>query len=217
MTEIHQFAFNPFQENTYLLINAQHECLIIDPGCYFPEEQQLFLDFIEKRQLKVVGLINTHAHLDHIFGNRLVFMHWKLKPVLHQAELPILDAAPLSGQMYNIPFEPSPYPERFVTDGEIWSFGEARLRIIWAPGHSPGSICLYHVAEKWLIGGDVLFRESIGRTDLPGGDFPTLEASIRQRLYTLPDDVVVYPGHGPKTTIGYEKHHNPFIRAAVGS
>ncbi|QOR76967.1 MAG: MBL fold metallo-hydrolase [Thermoflavifilum sp.] len=216
MTEIHQFAFNPFQENTYLLINAQNECLIIDPGCYFPEEQQQFLNFIEKRQLKVVGLINTHAHLDHIFGNRLVYTRWKLKPAMHQAELPVLDAAPLSGQMYNIPFEPSPYPERFLTDEEEWLFGATSLRVIWTPGHSPGSICLYNEAERWLIGGDVLFRESIGRTDLPGGNFQTLETSIRQRLYVLPDDVVVYPGHGPTTTIGHEKQHNPFVRAITG-
>ncbi|MCL6523597.1 MAG: MBL fold metallo-hydrolase [Thermoflavifilum sp.] len=212
MTEIIVFTFNPFQENTYLLVNAQNECLIVDPGCYFPEEHEKLLNFIENRRLKVVYLFNTHAHWDHIFGNGLVYHHWQLKPIMHRAELPVLEAAPMTGQMYNIPFEPSPYPVQFVEEGDIWTFGETHFQILWTPGHSPGSICLYNASEKWLIGGDVLFRESVGRTDLPGGDFASLEKSIRLKLYTLPDEVTVYPGHGPSTTIGHEKRYNPFVR-----
>lgn len=211
MIEIKSFTYNPFQENTYLLINEKKQCFIIDPGCYFTNERNLMLDAIASEGLKPLRLLNTHCHLDHIFGNKLVFEKYSLKPEIHRLEQPVLDRSPQAGQMYNIPFEPSPHPGNYLKEGEkiLWEGDE--LEVILTPGHSPGSICFYSEKQQFLIGGDVLFRESIGRSDLPGGDFGILERSILEKLYVLPDETVVYPGHGPETTIGYEKQNNPFV------
>jgi glyoxylase-like metal-dependent hydrolase (beta-lactamase superfamily II) len=213
MIEVQSFTFNPFQENTYLLINEKKECFIIDPGCYFINERKMLTDGIMSLKSVPVRLLNTHCHLDHIFGNKLISETYSLRPEIHPLEQPVLDRSPQAGQMYNIPFDPSPNPKSYLEDGEKIIWGNDTLEVILAPGHSPGSICFYCEKQQFLIGGDVLFRESIGRSDLPGGDFATLERSIRERLYVLPDEVVVYPGHGPSTTIGYEKKNNPFVKA----
>lgn len=213
MIEVRSFTFNPFQENTYLLINEKKECFIIDPGCYFTNERKTLTDAITEGGLAPVALLNTHCHLDHIFGNKLVSQEYGLKPRIHLLDKPVLDQSPQAAQMYNVPFEPSPNPsEEYLQDGEVISWGKDELKVILAPGHSPGSVCFYCEKQQFLIGGDVLFRESIGRSDLPGGDYDTLEKSIRERLYTLPDETVVYPGHGPQTMIGYEKRNNPFVK-----
>jgi hydroxyacylglutathione hydrolase len=212
MIEIRSFAFNPFQENTYLLINGKRDCIIIDPGCYFEEERTELLTYIEKEGLKVTRLLNTHCHLDHIFGNRLVAKTYNVGLEIHALEQPVLDAAPEAGKMFNVPFEPSPMPARYFEPGEKILLGQDELEILLTPGHSPGSVCFYHAAQGFLIGGDVLFYQSIGRTDLPGGDYQTLINSIREKLFVLPDDVKVYPGHGPATTIGFEKKNNPFLQ-----
>lgn len=212
MIEVKSFTFNPFQENTYLLINGKKECFIIDPGCYSATEQKTLTDTITANGLTPVELLNTHCHLDHIFGNSLVSRLYTLKPRIHPLEQPILDRSPQAGQLYNIPFEPSPNPSaHYLEDNEIIRWGEDELKVILAPGHSPGSVCFYCEKQQFLLGGDVLFRESIGRSDLPGGNYAALERSIRERLYTLPEGVIVYPGHGPETTIGHEKKHNPFV------
>lgn len=212
MIDLKSFIFNPFQENTYLLINDKGLCFIIDPGCYFINERKALQDALSREGLSPFRLLNTHCHLDHIFGNKLIFDLFGLKPWIHLSEQPVLDRSPQAGQMYNVPFEPSPNPAGYLIDNEEIRLGEDVLKVIFAPGHSPGSVCFYCEKQQFLIGGDVLFRESIGRTDLPGGSFETLETSIRERLYTLPDDTVVYSGHGPKTTIGYEKKNNPFVK-----
>lgn len=212
MIDLKSFIFNPFQENTYLLINDKGLCFIIDPGCYFINERKALQEALSQKGISPVRLLNTHCHLDHIFGNKLIHDLFNLKPWIHLLEQPVLDRSPQAGQMYHVSFEPSPNPAGYLTDKEDIRLGEDVLKVILAPGHSPGSVCFYCEKQQLLIGGDVLFRESIGRTDLPGGDFKTLETSIRERLYTLPDEVVVYPGHGLKTTIGYEKKHNPFVK-----
>lgn len=212
MLTVHCFTYNPFQENTYLLINEKKECIIIDPGCYFENERKEFLQYIHENDLSPVGLLNTHCHLDHIFGNKLSARTWKLELEIHPLEQPVLDAAPQFGLMYNIPFEPSSPPARFLEDGQQIVWGADRLEVILAPGHSPGSVCFFCREQAFIISGDVLFHESIGRSDLPGGDPDVLLRSIRQRLYVLDDNVQVYPGHGPETTIGHEKKHNPFVK-----
>jgi hydroxyacylglutathione hydrolase len=211
MVEVQSYTYNPFQENTYLLINAKRECIIIDPGCYFEEERKNFLETIRRQQLTPVKLLNTHTHLDHIFGNKLVAKTFGLGLEIHESDQIILDNSPQAGIMYNIPFEPSPHPAHYLKEGDEIIFSEEKLRVLFTPGHSPGSICFYSKNGRWIIGGDVLFYQSIGRTDLPGGNYDTLIKSIREKLFILDDEVKVYPGHGQATTIGYEKLHNPFM------
>ena len=211
MLEIQCFTFNPFQENTYLLINEKKDCIIIDPGCYFEEERKELLAYIEKEGLNVTRLLNTHCHLDHIFGNRLVAKTYGVGLEIHSLDKIVLDRSPEAGKMFNVPFEPSPEPVRYLEEGEKIILGDDELVILLTPGHSPGSVCFYCTAQQFVIGGDVLFYQSIGRTDLPGGSHQTLINSIREKLFVLPDDVKVYPGHGQFTTIGFEKKHNPYL------
>ena len=211
MISIKQFTFSPVQENTYVLFNEQKQAIIIDPGCYYKNEKEELSNYINNQNLKVVQLINTHCHLDHIFGNKWVYETYALELFIHKNEEVVLAFGPQSGQMWGLPFDNYEGPLHFLTEGDTLNLGEDKLKIILAPGHSPGSICFYCEEQKFIIAGDVLFRDSIGRTDLPLGDHNTLLQSIRQQLFTLPDDVVVYPGHGPSTTIGYEKMHNPFL------
>lgn len=211
MLEIQHFTFNPFQENTYLLINEEKECIIIDPGCYFETERKELLTYIEKAGLKVTRLLNTHCHLDHIFGNHFVANTYGVGLEIHPLDKVVLDRSPELGKMYNVPFTPSPEPARYFTDGEKITFGDNELVVLLTPGHSPGSVCFYCEKQQFVIGGDVLFYQSIGRTDLPGGDHQTLLNSIATKLFVLPDEVRVWPGHGQSTTIGYEKKHNPFL------
>jgi glyoxylase-like metal-dependent hydrolase (beta-lactamase superfamily II) len=212
MIEIKYFPYNPFEENTYLLINEKRDCIIIDPGCYFEEERKELLEYIEKEGLNVTRLLNTHCHLDHIFGNRLIAKTFNVGLEIHKLEQPVLDRSPQAGAMYNVPFEPSPMPARYMEEGEKITLGGYELEVLFTPGHSPGSVSFYCAQEQFVIAGDVLFYQSIGRTDLPGGHHQTLLNSIRQKLFVLPDAVKVYPGHGPATTIGFEKVHNPFLK-----
>jgi hydroxyacylglutathione hydrolase len=209
--KIRHFEFNPFRENTYILYDDSGECVIIDPGCFDSNEEELLTRFIESKKLKPVALLNTHCHIDHVFGNRFISEQYQLKPQIHQLEQKILQSAPMVGEMYGVEINPSPAGEETLEDGKTFRFGSTELKMIWAPGHSPGSICFYHELTRSLIGGDVLFQGSIGRTDLPGGDTNTLLRSIREKIFTLPDDFTVYPGHGSTTQIGEEKKYNPFL------
>lgn len=211
MLQVKSFVFSPIQENTYLLYNEQGRCLIIDPGCYFDEEKEELKDYIDQNQLQPVFLLNTHCHLDHVFGNRYVAETWGLQLHMHQKENPVLDYAPASGLMYNMPFYNYAGERIYLSEGDEVKLDEDILEVIEAPGHSPGSICFYCRAQGFVIGGDVLFQRSIGRTDLPGGDHMTLLSSIRNKLFPLPDDTIVFSGHGPATTIGEEKMYNPFL------
>ncbi len=206
------FTFNPFQENTYILYDDTKECVIIDPGCFENAEKLELDNFISANNLKPVRLINTHCHIDHVFGNRFVSERYNIELEIHKGELPVLEAVPRVSEFYGIPFpEPSPMPGSFIEEGDIISFGDTKLETLFTPGHSPASISFYCKEAKILIAGDVLFREGIGRTDLPGGDFDTLIASIKEKFFPLGDDIKVYSGHGPETTIGWEKDNNPFL------
>lgn len=212
MTLVAEFTFNPFQENTYIVYDETKECVIFDPGCYTQAEKDQLTAFIENEGLKPVRLINTHCHLDHVFGNHFVATKYELGLEIHKGELPVLQAAPQVSMMYGIPFpEPSPEPSAFIEEGATLTFGNTQLEVLLTPGHSPASISFFCKKQKFVIAGDVLFYQSIGRTDLPGGDFPTLMKSIKEQLFPLGDDVTVYSGHGPSTSIGYERKHNPFL------
>jgi hydroxyacylglutathione hydrolase len=212
MLRVKVFTFNPVEENTYVLSNDENECCIIDPGCYFKGEKDQLKDFIEKTGLKPVLLLNTHCHLDHVFGNKFVHDTWDLLLHIHPKEKPVLDYAPASGLMWQMPVENYEGKLVYLKEGETINLGGDELKILFTPGHSPGSVCFYDEKDGFVIGGDVLFNGSIGRTDLPGADFNTLFNSIQTQLYTLPDETKVYPGHGPMTTIGFEKMNNPFVK-----
>ena len=212
MLSVKSFIFNPVQENTYILYNEKGDCCIIDPGCYFKEEREELTTAIRAHNLRPVLLVNTHCHLDHVFGNRFVSETWGLELNIHPLEKVVLDFAPESGKMWQMPVEVYEGPLHFLEEGKKLNIGDDELGILFTPGHSPGSVSFYYPAGGFIISGDVLFDGSIGRTDLPGGDFNTLAQSIRTQLYTLPDDTRVYSGHGPSTTIGKEKKSNPFVQ-----
>jgi glyoxylase-like metal-dependent hydrolase (beta-lactamase superfamily II) len=209
---VHLLTFNPFEENTYVIASAAGNSIIIDPGCFDAGERSSLKQFLADHQLRPVRLVNTHCHIDHILGNAFVSREYGLGLEIHGGEVPVLEAGVTVAGMYGIPYEKSPSASRFIREGDELEMDELKMKVLFTPGHSPASICLYCAEEKWLIGGDVLFYESIGRTDLPGGDYEMLINSIRTQLFTLPDETIVYPGHGPQTTIGYEKMFNPFLR-----
>ena len=211
MLKIKSFVFSPIQENTYLLYNEFNDCVIIDPGCYFPEEKDELKAFITQSKLKPRMLLNTHCHLDHVFGNKFIAETYGLTLHLNEKEKMLLDYAPTSGLMYDMPFDNYAGEYIFLKAGESVKIGEDELIVIEAPGHSPGHICFYCAKQNFIISGDVLFNRSIGRTDLPGGDHQTLLKNIREKLFVLPEETVVYSGHGPETTIGEEKRENPFL------
>lgn len=211
MLHIQSFANNPYQENTYLLYDDSLECAVIDPGMYTAGEQNKVVGFIRENHLKPVLLLNTHCHIDHVLGNKFVFDQFGLKPQFHEGELPVLTAVPGYAPQMGIRYEVSPLPETYLPETGTIKFGNTELKLIFAPGHSPAHLCFYAEKDSVLMGGDVLFRESIGRTDLPGGNTAQLLKNIEEKLFTLPDKVIVYPGHGPETTIGHEKVYNPFL------
>jgi hydroxyacylglutathione hydrolase len=212
MLTVKAFIFNPVQENSYVLYNEEKQCCIIDPGCYFEKEKQELKTFIEKTSLQPVLLLNTHCHLDHVFGNKFVHDEWGLKLHIHEKEKPVLDFAPASGEIWQLPFENYEGELIFIKEGSVIKLGNDELEIRFTPGHSPGHVCFCDEADGFAISGDVLFNGSIGRTDLPGGDFDLLISSIQTQLFTLPDDTKIYSGHGPMTTIGLEKMNNPFVK-----
>jgi hydroxyacylglutathione hydrolase len=211
MFYIRKFVFSPIQENTYLLFNEFKECMIIDPGCYFDDEKSKLRDFITEKGLKPTLLLNTHCHLDHVFGNKFIHETFGLTLHLHKDEQKMLELAPASGLMWGMSFDSYQGAFIFLKEGDVIKLGEDELKVIEAPGHSPGHICFYCRAQDFIISGDVLFHRSIGRTDLPGGNSQTLLNSIRQKLFVLPDETKVYSGHGEATTIGEEILYNPFL------
>lgn len=205
-------TFNSFQENTYLLHDETKECVVIDPGCYERHEQEEVKKYISDNDLKVVRLLNTHCHIDHVLGNNFVATTYNVGLEIHQQDEQVLRAVQTYAANYGFPQYAEQLPASYLKEGESIKFGNTELEVLFAPGHAPGHVVFYNKADKTVVGGDVLFRQSIGRTDLPGGDFDTLIQSIKTKLFTLPDEVTVYPGHGPETTIGYEKKYNPFLR-----
>jgi hydroxyacylglutathione hydrolase len=211
MAQVQAFENNPYFENTYVLYDNSGECAIIDPGMYTASEQNIVINFIRANKLKPTLLLNTHCHIDHVLGNKLVFDLYGLKPQFHQGEQEDLDAVVAYAPAMDIRYELSPNPDNYLPETGKITFGETELDLIFAPGHSRAHLCFYDAKSNFLIGGDVLFKGTIGRTDLPGGNFELLIKNIEEKLFTLSDSCIVYPGHGPETSIGYEKQFNPFF------
>lgn len=210
MIQIQTFTFNPFSENTYLVYDETGEAVVIDPGCYEKSEKDILANFIEKNKLTVQYLLNTHCHVDHVLGNEFVKTKYKVPLLIHQHDEPVLRSVKAYAPSYGFNLYHEVLPDGYLAEGETVSFGNIVLDVLFLPGHAPGHIGFYHKESSSLISGDVLFEQSIGRTDLPGGDFNTLIKSIHQKIFTLPDNVIVYPGHGGTTTVGEEKISNPF-------
>lgn len=211
-TRIQRFEFSPFAENTYVLYDDSGECALIDPGCYTEAERATLRDFVRRQGLRPTLWLNTHAHLDHVFGAAFVAREWGLGMGMHEGEMPVLQSFDQVCAYYGIPdVETPPPPTRFIADGEELRFGNTRLQALLTSGHSPASLSFYCAEADFVLSGDVLFYGSIGRTDLPGGDLDTLLESVRTRLFTLPPHTMVYPGHGEPTTIRFEMEYNPFF------
>jgi glyoxylase-like metal-dependent hydrolase (beta-lactamase superfamily II) len=212
MLKLKSFTVNPFQQNTYIVWNSSsNEAAIIDPGNSNNTENQAIKTFINSNNLLLKHLWLTHAHIDHVMGNKFIYDEYGLLPIMNENDLFFIEKMTATASMYGVNCEQSPEPIKFINDTDILNLGDINIKCIFTPGHSPGSISFYFEKERVLISGDVLFYGSIGRTDLPMGDFDTLISSIKNKLFPLGDDVKVYSGHGPSTSIGFEKANNPFL------
>lgn len=209
--EIKKFTFNSFQENTYV-ISSNKKCMIVDPGCSNTEERKILQAYITNNNLEPVELVNTHCHLDHIFGNNYISKTYQLKPKMHIKDLPLLEKSLEIAELYNVDLEEPPMDVEFVKEGDFISVGETNWEVIFTPGHAPGHICLLNIKNKKIIVGDVLFYLGIGRTDLPGCNHNDLINSIKDKLFCLDNDIEVICGHGHSTSIGFEKQNNPFLK-----
>ena len=212
MLIVKSFCFNPFSENTYVVSASDGSCAIIDPGCHKAAERSVLQSYVVENQLRPTHFLNTHCHLDHVFGNNFVHRTWKLPLLMHRDDQPVLDYAAIAGDTYQVPCEQYVGDIQYLKEGDRFEIGGVEIECLFTPGHSPGSLSFYCAGSGWVIGGDVLFQGSVGRTDLPGGNTEQLMQSIREKLYPLPEETIVYSGHGPFTTIGAEKKSNPFVR-----
>lgn len=212
LTSIAKFTFNSFQENTFIL-HDETVCVIVDPGCNSREEEQYLVDFIEENALEPVAILLTHGHLDHVMGVPFLRKKYNIDFYLHKEDIVTLKSAPIAAQLYGIPnfTATEDEPTHLLADGDILEFGAIRLEVKFTPGHAPGHVVFYNRDDKYVINGDVLFQGSFGRYDLPGGNIETLISSIKNVMFQLPDDTLVCCGHGPETTIGNEKMHNPIL------
>lgn len=211
---LHLFTFNMFSENTYVLSNRSKECIIIDPGMSNREEDAVMFDFISQHEYTPKMILNTHCHIDHILGIDSLVRRFNIPFLAHEKELPTLERGPIAAQLWNVPFRDCPVPDQFIKEGDLISFGEFDLEIMEVPGHAPGHIAIIERNHQIIFGGDVLFKGSVGRVDLPGCNKQDLIDSIQKKLYQLPDEFRVYPGHGESTTIGEEKTNNYFVSAS---
>ncbi len=211
-TDIAAFCFNPFQENTYVISHINKECWIIDPGCYTLQDQKILIGYIERNELNPTKLLNTHCHLDHIYGNKFISDEYNLKLGIHEKELLILQKADLAARMFGAKIPEKCDAGYFIKEGEQLFLNDSEFDVLFTPGHSPGSICFSNKKEKYAVVGDVLFQGSIGRTDLPGGDYDTLIKSIKTQLLVLDEATEIYNGHGSSTTVGEEINNNPFLK-----
>ena len=212
MTKTKLFVFNPFQVNTYVLYDDVGKCIIIDPACYEDPEKRALSDFIKNEGLEPVMILNTHCHIDHILGNNFVKNEFGIPLKTHKDSLMFIENGKEYAMTFGFEVEDLVKPDEFLDDGDIIEFGGQKLKVIHTPGHADGSLCFYNEQAGKLFCGDVLFKAGIGRTDLPTGNYDTLISNIKEKLLVLPEDVVVYPGHGPETTIGMEKKANPFLQ-----
>ncbi|MFM8833819.1 MAG: MBL fold metallo-hydrolase [Cytophagales bacterium] len=210
MLQIKTFEFNPLAENTYVVWDETGDGVVIDPGCYEQSEKEAWLSLVEKEDIKVKYLLNTHCHVDHVLGNYFIKNSYHVPFLTHAKEDPVLRAVKSYAANYGFFGYTEVLADAFLAEGDEVKFGNSRFSIMFLPGHSPGHIGFYHAESKQLFSGDVLFQRSIGRTDLPGGNFETLIDSVQRKIFMLPEDVIVYPGHGEPTTVGEEKLYNPF-------
>lgn len=211
MLTIHSFDFNPFAVKTYVVSNQSGECVVIDPGCYLPAEREQLSDYLRSNNLLPKQIWITHTHLDHIFGVKYLKDKYSI-PIYAHLEAPSqIKLHPLVSQMYGIPFEPCPMPDLLLSHADTVTIGDDSFQVMYCPGHSTDSVVFYHAQQEMLFSGDVIFAGGIGRTDLPGGDYDTLMASIRNQILPLPPQTKLYPGHGFDSTIEQEKLSNPFI------
>jgi hydroxyacylglutathione hydrolase len=207
--QIHSFQFNAFQENSFLVWDEHKNCVIIDPGCFSRQEQNELLDFIHQNELKPCALLNTHAHIDHVLGNAFVKKNFEVDYYLHQDDLNTLKSVEAYAHVYGFDgYSPSPEPNFFLIHNQILNFGEIEIKVFHTPGHAPGHVVFYFEKAGFVVNGDVLFKGSFGRVDLPGGNLETLKKSIFDILFKLPDDTVIFCGHGPETAVGIEKKFN---------
>jgi len=212
LIKIKKFVFNYFSENTFILWDDElKECAVIDPGISDSAEQNTFDEFVSSNKLIVKYLINTHCHIDHILGCSYVKTKYNTEYFAPEKDLVLLENARMQAAMFGLTVDDPPKPDNFITESLSLKLGGTKLEFLFTPGHTPGEYCIYLKNEKICITGDVLFREGIGRTDLWGGNYSLLIESIKQKLFSLPDEVTIYPGHGELSTIGYEKKYNPFL------
>lgn len=211
MLHIKSFTFNPFQENTYLLYDDNGEGTLIDPGCFELSERQELMNYVLKHKIKITQLLNTHCHIDHVLGNAWAKKVFGVNLKIHQEEVPVLKAIEVYAPNYGFTGYESSEADEFLVEGQDIKVGTETLKVLFVPGHAPGHVVFYHEDSKQCIAGDTLFRGSIGRTDLPGGDHDLLLKKIKSELFSLPDETIIYSGHGPETNIAFEKDHNPFV------
>jgi hydroxyacylglutathione hydrolase len=211
MIYVKVLVFNPFGENTYIASDDTGECVIIDPGCETAAEQEELKAIMERNRLRPVKIINTHCHIDHILGSAYVKNTYSVPFIIHRLELPLLASAEQQRIIFGLEKGETVNPDLFVDEGDIIKFGESELMVLHIPGHSPGGISLVNNKSKIAFTGDTLFQGSIGRSDLPGGDHNLLVKSIKDKLFALDPATIVYPGHGPATTVGEESRYNPFL------
>ena len=212
MIRIEKYTVNPLQENSYLIYDETKECVIIDAGFHYRDEREEILSVISENNLRPVKLINTHGHFDHLIGVEFLRETYKIPFLIHASDAFWVEGAVDQGDFFGFKMKPVRPPDGFISPEEPVKFGNSSLSVFHVPGHSPGHVVFYAPEEKFIIAGDVLFYGSIGRTDLPGGDFKILVSGIKSKLLTLPGEVTVYSGHGPETTIGFEKQNNPFLK-----
>ena len=212
MIKIKTFVFNDFQENTNILSDESNKCILLDPGCFFEQEIKELENFLNANNLIPEMIVNTHCHVDHILGNSYLVNKYNLPVYAHEADEKLITTAKEYAKLFGLNISSPPAITSYLNEGDTLSFGNSKLEVMHVPGHSPGSLAFYHPGQKFIIAGDVLFYGSIGRTDLPGGNYDTLINSIKQKMLILPGDVVVYPGHGPVTSIQQEHDTNPFLQ-----
>jgi glyoxylase-like metal-dependent hydrolase (beta-lactamase superfamily II) len=212
MIKVDVLVFNPFQENTYVIYDETNECVVVDPGCLEIREEERLKKHITDKGLKPILVLNTHLHPDHVFGNRFVCETWDVPSKAHADDTFFIDIVQSYAMQFGIKVnENPPAITSSINDGDQITFGKSSLTVIHVPGHSPGGVAFYNQSHGIIITGDALFKGSIGRTDLVQGDYDALISGIREKLLTLPDETVVFPGHGPSSTIGAEKSENPFL------
>lgn len=212
MIQVKKLILNPFQENTFVVYDQTGEAVIIDPGCYSPQDVDEVKWFVDANGITIKHLILTHGHIDHILGIDSLRDLYNVKCLAHADDLPLIDNSPVHGLMFGISIDKAPKIDEFIKDGDTISFGKSTIEVIHTPGHSKGGVCLLFRDEKILFTGDTLFNGSIGRTDLQGGNYETLISSIKNKILPLRADTVVYPGHGDPTTVEFENKHNSFLQ-----